>query len=155
MNDRLIFAHLTGYGGKGDDADLRAFDALACWARPGLMTSVTGLDGTPSDPRPGMGDHPTASAMFSPIMLGLYNRERTGRRSKVGTSLITSASVGKQLRFAGADARRDVPQCREGPTRLESTLIRTYLRATQAPSHCGDSFKVLSKSAFLERFQLS
>lgn len=92
INDRLVFAHLTGYGEKGDDADLPAFDALAYWARSGLMTSVTGRDGTPSGPRPGMGDHPTAMAMFSAIMLGLYNRERTGRGSKVGTSLMASGA---------------------------------------------------------------
>ena len=106
VNDRLIFAHLTGYGEKGDDADLPAFDALAYWARSGLMTSVTGRDGTPSGPRPGMGDHPTAMAMFSAIMLGLYNRERTGRGSKVGTSLITSGawanSCDLQARMLGA-----------------------------------------------------
>jgi crotonobetainyl-CoA:carnitine CoA-transferase CaiB-like acyl-CoA transferase len=92
VNDRLVFAHLTGYGEHGDDADLPAFDALAYWARSGLMTSVTGRDGTPSGPRPGMGDHPTAMAMFSAIMLGLYNRERTGRGSKVGTSLMASGA---------------------------------------------------------------
>jgi crotonobetainyl-CoA:carnitine CoA-transferase CaiB-like acyl-CoA transferase len=106
VNDRLIFAHLTGYGEKGDDADLPAFDALAYWARSGLMTSVTGRDGTPSGPRPGMGDHPTAMAMFSAIMLGLYNRERTGHGSKVGTSLMTSGawanSCDLQARMLGA-----------------------------------------------------
>jgi crotonobetainyl-CoA:carnitine CoA-transferase CaiB-like acyl-CoA transferase len=106
VNERLIFAHLTGYGEKGDDADLPAFDALAFWARSGLMTSVTGRDGTPSSPRPGMGDHPTAMSMFSAIMLGLYNRERTGRGSKVGTSLMTSGawanSCDLQARMLGA-----------------------------------------------------
>jgi crotonobetainyl-CoA:carnitine CoA-transferase CaiB-like acyl-CoA transferase len=91
-NERLIFAHLTGYGEKGDDADLPAFDALAYWARSGLMTGVTGRDGTPSGPRPGIGDHPTAMALFGAIMLGLYNRERTGRGSKVGTSLMASGA---------------------------------------------------------------
>ena len=29
VNDRLIYAHLTGYGDSGDDADDPAFDALA------------------------------------------------------------------------------------------------------------------------------
>ena len=115
VNDRLIFAHLTGYGEKGDDADLPAFDALAYWARSGLMTSVTGRDGTPSGPRPGMGDHPTAMAMFSAIMLGLYNRERTGRGSKVGTSLMTSGawanSCDLQARMLGATFPKS-----EGPT---------------------------------------
>jgi formyl-CoA transferase len=56
------------------------------------MMSVTGRDGTPGGARPGMGDHPTAMSMFGAIMLGLYNRERTGRGSKVGTSLMASGA---------------------------------------------------------------
>lgn len=92
INDRLIFAHLTGYGEEGEDAGLPAFDALAYWARSGLMTSVIGRDGTPGAPRPGIGDHPTAMALFGAIMLGLYDRERTGRGSKVGTSLMASGA---------------------------------------------------------------
>src|SRR6267142_4644355 len=46
-NEKLIYAHLTGYGDAGDDADDAAFDALAYWARSGLMMTVTGADGTP------------------------------------------------------------------------------------------------------------
>jgi formyl-CoA transferase len=91
-NDRLIYAHLTGYGDAGEDADDPAFDALAYWARSGLMTGVTGMDGTPSAPRPGMGDHPTSISMFGAIMLGLYNRERTGKGSRVTTSLLASGA---------------------------------------------------------------
>lgn len=113
VNERLIFAHLTGYGEKGDDADLPAFDALAYWARSGLMTSVTGRDGTPSVPRPGIGDHPTAMALFGAIMLGLYRRERTGRGSKVGTSLMASGawahSCDLQARMLGATLTPPVP----------------------------------------------
>jgi len=92
QNDRLVFAHVTGYGEAGDDADAPAFDALAYWARSGLMTSVTGRDGTPGAPRPAIGDHPTAMSLFGAIMLGLYHRERTGRGSKVGTSLMASGA---------------------------------------------------------------
>ena len=92
VNDRLIYAHLTGYGDAGDDADDPAFDALAYWARSGLMMTVTGADGTPSGPRPGMGDHPTSMSLFGAIMLGLYQRERTGRGSRVTTSLLASGA---------------------------------------------------------------
>ena len=90
VNPRLIYAHVTGYGEGGEDADSPAFDALAYWARSGLMTSVTGADGSPAMPRPGIGDHPTAMSLFGAIMLGLYQRERTGRGAKVGTSLLAS-----------------------------------------------------------------
>jgi crotonobetainyl-CoA:carnitine CoA-transferase CaiB-like acyl-CoA transferase len=105
VNDRLIYAHLTGYGDAGDDADEPAFDALAYWARSGLMMSVTGLDGTPGAPRPGMGDHPTSMSLFGAIMLGMYNRERTGKGSKVGTSLMASGAWANacdiQAKFCG------------------------------------------------------
>jgi crotonobetainyl-CoA:carnitine CoA-transferase CaiB-like acyl-CoA transferase len=90
VNPRLVYAHVTGYGESGEDADAPAFDALAYWARSGLMTSVTGADGSPAMPRPAIGDHPTAMSLFAAIMLGLYNRERTGRGSKVSTSLLAS-----------------------------------------------------------------
>lgn len=91
-NERLIYAHLTGYGDTGEDADAPAYDALAYWARSGLMMSVVGMDGTPGGPRPGMGDHPTAVSLFGAIMLGLYHRERTGYGIKVGTSLLASGA---------------------------------------------------------------
>jgi crotonobetainyl-CoA:carnitine CoA-transferase CaiB-like acyl-CoA transferase len=89
-NPRLVYAHVTGYGDAGEDADSPAFDALAYWARSGLMTSVTGMDGSMAMPRPAIGDHPTAMSLFGAIMLGLYERERSGRGSKVSTSLLAS-----------------------------------------------------------------
>ncbi len=92
VNSRLVYAHLTGYGDAGEDADAPAFDALAYWARSGLMMSVTGSDGSPAAPRPGMGDHPTSMSMFGAIMLGLYRRERTGRGTRVTTSLLASGA---------------------------------------------------------------
>lgn len=92
VNDRLVYAHLTGYGDAGEDADDPAFDALAYWARSGLMMSVTGADGSPGAPRPGMGDHPTSMSLFGAIMLGLYRRERTGKGSRVTTSLLASGA---------------------------------------------------------------
>jgi formyl-CoA transferase len=89
-NPRLVYAHVTGYGDRGEDADAPAFDALAYWARSGLMTSVTSTDGSPAMPRPAIGDHPTAMSLFGAIMLGLYQRQRSGRGSKVATSLLAS-----------------------------------------------------------------
>jgi crotonobetainyl-CoA:carnitine CoA-transferase CaiB-like acyl-CoA transferase len=92
FNDRLIYAHLTGYGDVGEDADAPAFDALAYWARSGLMMSVVGGDGSPAAPRPAIGDHPTAMSLFGAIMLGLYRRERVGRGARVTTSLLASGA---------------------------------------------------------------
>lgn len=110
LNDRLIYAHLTGYGDRGEDADDPAFDALAYWARSGLMMSVVGRDGTPGGARPGMGDHPTAMSMFGAIMLGLYNRERTGKGSKVGTSLMASGAWANACDLQAKFLKAEFPQ---------------------------------------------
>jgi crotonobetainyl-CoA:carnitine CoA-transferase CaiB-like acyl-CoA transferase len=39
-----------------------------------------------------MGDHPSSVTLFSGIMLALYDRERTGRGTKVSTSLIANGA---------------------------------------------------------------
>ncbi len=106
INKRLIYAQITGYGERGEDADAPAYDGLAYWARSGLMTSVTGADGTPASARPAMGDHPTAMTLFGAIILGLYRRERTGVGTKVSTSLMAAGawanSVDIQAKLVGA-----------------------------------------------------
>jgi formyl-CoA transferase len=109
-NERLIYAHLTGYGDAGEDADAPAFDALAYWARSGLMMSVVGMDGTPGGPRPGMGDHPTSVSLFGAIMLGLYHRERTGRGVKVGTSLMASGAWANACDLQAQFCQAEFPQ---------------------------------------------
>ena len=109
-NERLIYAHLTGYGDTGDDANAPTFDALAYWARSGLMMSVVGNDGTPGGPRPGMGDHPTSVSLFGAIMLGLYQRERTGKGSKVGTSLMASGAWANACDLQAQFCNAEFPQ---------------------------------------------
>ena len=79
------------------------------------MTSVTGRDGTPRAPRPGMGDHPTAMSLFGAIMLGLYNRERTGRGSKVGTSLMASGAWAHSCDLQAQMLGATFPQPTGGP----------------------------------------
>ena len=115
-NERLIYAHLSGYGDTGDDADAPTFDALAYWARSGLMMSVVGMDGTPGGPRPGMGDHPTSVSLFGAIMLGLYQRERTGRGVKVGTSLMASGAWANACDLQAAFCNATFPERRSDGT---------------------------------------
>jgi crotonobetainyl-CoA:carnitine CoA-transferase CaiB-like acyl-CoA transferase len=130
VNARLVYALITGYGEKGDDADAPAYDGLAYWARSGLMTSVTGMDGSPSGARPAMGDHPTATTLFGAIMLGLYRRERTGEGCKVSTSLMAAGawanSVDIQAKLSGAR----FPERRSGARPL-NPLIAAYLSSDQ------------------------
>ena len=89
LNDRLIYGSFTGYGETGPEADKPGFDATAWWARSGLMHLVrAGEDTAPARSLAGMGDHPSAMAMYAALVTALYQRERTGRGGRCGSSLL-------------------------------------------------------------------
>src|SRR5262249_40532548 len=91
LNARLIYASITAYGERGDEAPRGGFDATALWARTGLMDLVRpSPDSAPSRSLPGMGDHPTGVSLFAAIMTALYQREKTGKGSMVSTSLLAN-----------------------------------------------------------------
>ncbi len=92
LNERLIYAHGTGYGELGPDIERPGYDMTAWWARSGLMDVVHAGGADPALSVAGMGDHPTAVALFGAIMLGLFQRERTGKGGKVRTSLMASGA---------------------------------------------------------------
>lgn len=92
VNDRLIYASVTGYGEEGEDAEKPGFDATAYWARSGLMFGMHNGDGEPTQSPAGFGDHPTSMTLFAAIMLGLYQRQITGRGTKVSTSLMANGA---------------------------------------------------------------
>lgn len=91
LNRRLIYASLSPYGEHGSERDRTGFDATAWWARSGLMDMVrpTG-DAEPAISMPGMGDHPTAMAMYGAIVTALYRRQLTGEGAEVSTSLLAN-----------------------------------------------------------------
>jgi crotonobetainyl-CoA:carnitine CoA-transferase CaiB-like acyl-CoA transferase len=91
LNERLIYASLTPYGEDGPEKDRTAYDATAWWARSGLMDSVRSTpESEPALSVPGMGDHPTAVALFGAIVSALYRREKTGKGGSVSTSLLAN-----------------------------------------------------------------
>jgi crotonobetainyl-CoA:carnitine CoA-transferase CaiB-like acyl-CoA transferase len=92
INPRLIYADVTGYGAIGPEADRPGFDITAYWARTGLMEVTHDEDSPPTLPIPGIGDHATASTLYSAIVTGLYRREKTGKGSHVSTSLIAEGA---------------------------------------------------------------
>jgi crotonobetainyl-CoA:carnitine CoA-transferase CaiB-like acyl-CoA transferase len=89
INPRLIYASFTAYGETGEEADKTGFDSTAYWARSGLMDMVRpDADATPARSTPGMGDHPSAMALYGAIVTALYQRDRTGKGGKVVSSLL-------------------------------------------------------------------
>jgi len=90
LNERLIYASLTGFGEAGPDRDQAGFDSTAYFARSGLFDQVR-YDGQPPHfSLPATGDRPTAMALVAGIMLALYHRERTGKGTSVSTSLLAN-----------------------------------------------------------------
>jgi crotonobetainyl-CoA:carnitine CoA-transferase CaiB-like acyl-CoA transferase len=91
LNERLIYASFTGYGESGAEASKPGFDVTAYWARSGLMDMLRSDASTPpARALPGMGDHPSGVSLFAAIAVALYQRERTGRGTMVGSSLLAN-----------------------------------------------------------------
>jgi formyl-CoA transferase len=90
-NPRLIYASLTPYGEHGPERDRTGYDASAWWARSGMMDMVRPTaEAEQSFSLPGMGDHPTAMAMYAAIVTALYRRQLTGQGGVAATSLMAN-----------------------------------------------------------------
>jgi len=107
LNDRLIHASITGYGEHGEDAEKPGYDATAYWARSGLMYGMHNADAEPVQSPAGFGDHPTSVSLFASIMMALYQRQITGRGTRVFTSLMANGiwSHGCGIQAALCDAQ--------------------------------------------------
>lgn len=88
LNERLIYASLTGYGEAGEEADQPGYDTTAYFGRSGILDCMRVAEAPPSLSLPAQGDHPTAMTLFGGVMMALYARERSGKGSRVATSLI-------------------------------------------------------------------
>lgn len=123
LNERLIYASLTAYGEHGAEADKPGFDSTAWWARSGLMDQVRpDARSLPARSVPGMGDHPTALALYGAIVTALFRRERTGKGAHVGSSLMASGVwAGACFVQAGLDGARFIPR----PPRTEAVNALT------------------------------
>jgi crotonobetainyl-CoA:carnitine CoA-transferase CaiB-like acyl-CoA transferase len=105
---RLIYASLTAYGETGEEAGKTGFDLTAYWARSGLMDEVrTDHLTLPARSVAGMGDRPTAMALYGAIVTALYRREKTGQGGEVRASLMGSGMWANgyliQARLCGAE----------------------------------------------------
>ncbi len=126
LNHRLIYAWLTGYGESGDEMEKPGYDMTAYWARSGLMNYIHLAGGEPAFSPAGFGDHPTSVTLFSAIMLALYQRERTGKGMKVGTSLMASGAWSNSCCIQAALVGAEFPQ-RSSRREATNPLVNHYL----------------------------
>jgi formyl-CoA transferase len=102
LNERLIYADISGYGLAGPQANQPGFDVTAYWARTGLMDVTHDADSPPTLPIPGIGDHATAVTLYSAIVTALYRRTMTGKGGHVTTSLIAEGAWAAAAWIEGA-----------------------------------------------------
>ena len=147
INPRLVYGSMTAYGETGPEAEKTGFDATAYWARSGLMDMIRpDHSAAPARAVAGMGDHPSAVALFGAIVMGLYRRQATGLGGMVSTSLLANGlwanGVQVQAHLSGVvypsrrprshspNAFGNVYQCRDGRW-LNLVLLN---EARQAPA---------------------
>ena len=94
INPALVYGRLTAYGIDGPDKDRPGYDMLSYWARSGLMSAISPVDGPPVDLPCSLGDVNTGTFLFGAIMMALYARERTGKGAVVDTSLYNAGIWG-------------------------------------------------------------
>lgn len=87
-NPRLVYAHVTGYGLAGEDADRAAYDVGAFWSRAGVAASLVPEDSPLPYQRGGMGDHMAGLAAAGAVAAALFARERIGEGQLVSVSLL-------------------------------------------------------------------
>jgi crotonobetainyl-CoA:carnitine CoA-transferase CaiB-like acyl-CoA transferase len=88
-NPRLIYAHASGWGRKGPDANTLSFD-YAGIGRSGLMMSCGERGSPPAQILPGLADELGGMVCAWAVCTALYTREKTGKGQLVDTSLMGS-----------------------------------------------------------------
>ena len=125
LNNKIIYADLTGYGEKGLEANKPGFDETAYWARSGFLDFVRSAGSPPVFAVGGAGDHAAATTLFAGIVTALYRRIKTGEGGHVTTSLIGTGAwaVAAWLQAALDGATPARVQDRTNPV---NPLINTY-----------------------------
>lgn len=126
-NPRLVYAYVNGYGERGTDADRKAFDPTAFFARTGILDMLRNKDEGHPFPTMGVGDHATAMTLFAGIAASLFKRERTGQGSKVSTSLMANGTWANGFHVQNALCGFDISEFRdqEGWTNPFANLYTT------------------------------
>ena len=105
----LIYGLMLGFGEKGPDAELPAFDTTAFWSRGGFLRSLNDADyDVPVTAPAGIGDAFTGYLLLSEILAALFRRSRDGKGELVKAGLYHNAVYGIG---AGAADANDLNRC--------------------------------------------
>src|SRR5260370_22142257 len=132
ITPRLVYCSLTGYGETGPDRDRPGFDIPADFGRSGILAAARSEGGPPGLSLPAQGGRATAMTLVAAILLGLRQRDRTGKGCWVGTSLYANGVWANGTSAAGALIGAKLPP-RQPPDRPRNALTNLY-RTRDDPS---------------------
>ena len=122
LNDRLIYASVSGYGPNGPDRDRGGFDFQG-QARSGVMYSMGQPEMPPLLSQFGLIDQATAIILSQAILTALFMRERTGNGQEIKTSILGAALHLSYFNFLNALwLNQDVPR----HNRMDTDPARNY-----------------------------
>jgi crotonobetainyl-CoA:carnitine CoA-transferase CaiB-like acyl-CoA transferase len=102
FNPRLIYGSLTGYGRKGPDRDLPAYDTTAYWSRSGIPHRLRAHGVASPGYTAAFGDNVAALGLAFGVMMALYVRDKTGVGQEVDISLFHTGIYQMGFDIAGA-----------------------------------------------------
>jgi formyl-CoA transferase len=96
-NPGLVLASLTGYGRRGPDRDLPAFEGSAFFARSGALHLMQSPEQPPLLHPLGLGDYLTGMTLAYGILVALLIREKSGVGQEVDASLFQTGVFGVSM----------------------------------------------------------
>ena len=126
INPRLVYATLSGFGDDGPQRNDAGFDATAWWAKSGMLVDIAQPDSIINIPY-AVGDFSAGHSLAMGICAALYHRERTGKGTKVRTSLMGSGIFLNYHAIIESQYGLKLPSSRKEP---ERSMLNTY--------QCGD-----------------
>lgn len=112
INERLIYAGLSGYGEEGPMATRAGFDQVL-QAMTGISVGQAAVGGTPEVVHGSIVDYFAASLLAMGVVGALYSRAQSGRGQRIGVSLLGAALCLQSGRFVwgegeGIEAERNI-----------------------------------------------
>ena len=142
-NPGLITCNISGYGGSGEYASMKAYDALI-QAETGLC-SVTGPADTPSKVGASICDISTGLTAYSEILKCLYKRETSKKGAEINVSLFGVLSEWMSVPLAYYEYGNKVPK----GTGLDHGQLAPY---GQFETKTGPVFLVIQSDREWQRF---
>lgn len=144
---KLIYGIVLGFGEKGPDAQKRAFDTTAFWARSGFLRdcAVHGeLEYTPVDTPASVGDSYTGTNLAMQVLAAILARQTTGKGQCIKVSLY----------HIGAFAMATMVARTQRPNGVQMPMNRWDSKPTTGSFRCADGEYIFLSLAPNRLFEL-